>query len=671
MNFIKSGTSALAGRWIHRVVTLCILLALYAGGGDSPKEARASQAKQAALSAVPLSDVVVTGLTKVSETRVSRTVFDYVFKVTIKNNGSEALIGVTATLTGVGSGATTVDGAVQVGNLAAGATLVPIDTITIRQDRTYPFDQSKLIWQLTANSNQNVNVPPFPRPPDPSKIVVDTETGEKIIADEVLACFTDTTDVTKAIEIGQLFQGNVIGSIPRLGNCYQFQLPPNSTPSNVKAAITILNARPEVTVATPHSVGSLAFVPCSTSGILPTCFEPSYSLLHLGDAHDRTLGGGVTVAVIDSGVDSANQDLNPIGLDRIIMGQNYTQPRPRQQATDQIGHGTHVAGIIAATAPESKIYAAKVCFSNGDCPELSIAEAILDAADILDIKVINLSLQSYVPTPFITRAVGIALGAGKVVVAAAGNRNQSSPSNSIANISGVLSVGNVSNTDIRYSNAVGGSNFGSWVKIAAPGVDIASNAIGGGTKFDTGTSMSAPFVAGTAALLRSFNPSWTNSQVVTQLTQSAIAIGPNNQDLGSGRLDPVAALGAIRITRTGLTPQSSITSTLVSLPSTIIFNRPDELGPSGLGCTARTLLPCYLDIGLDSKTLAAGSYTLRVRVDSPTTFGYSVKLTVPGMTFQSVAFGSATISPDKTEASGMLFGLNGNLNAVIFNITKQ
>ena len=111
--------------------------------------------KMAATSALVTPDVVVTGITKLSETRVSRTVYDYLFQVAVKNNGTDAKSGVAATLTGVGIGATIVDGTVQVGNLAAGATVTLNDTITIRQDRTQPFIQSALTWQVTA-----VSIPP-------------------------------------------------------------------------------------------------------------------------------------------------------------------------------------------------------------------------------------------------------------------------------------------------------------------------------------------------------------------------------------------------------------------------------------------------------------------------------------------------------------------------------
>jgi hypothetical protein len=95
--------------------------------------------------------VVITGIKKLSETRISRTVYDYVFQVSFKNNGSVPQTGVAATLTAVGPGATIQDGSVNVGNLVAGGTATPTDTITIRQDRTLPFNEAMLIWTVSAN----------------------------------------------------------------------------------------------------------------------------------------------------------------------------------------------------------------------------------------------------------------------------------------------------------------------------------------------------------------------------------------------------------------------------------------------------------------------------------------------------------------------------------------
>ena len=95
-------------------------------------------------------DAGVTGMTLVSETRVDRTTYDYVYKLTVKN-GTQPQTATVATLTGTGQGTTIVDGSSSVGSLAAGATATPSDTITVRHDRTQPFNTAALTFKVVGN----------------------------------------------------------------------------------------------------------------------------------------------------------------------------------------------------------------------------------------------------------------------------------------------------------------------------------------------------------------------------------------------------------------------------------------------------------------------------------------------------------------------------------------
>src|SRR4051812_27780624 len=94
-------------------------------------------------------DATVVSLIKQSETRIGRTVYDYVYKVQLQN-GVDPLNNVVATLPAAGPGTTIMDGSAIVGNMAANAVATPADTITIRQDRTFEFDASKLVWNVTG-----------------------------------------------------------------------------------------------------------------------------------------------------------------------------------------------------------------------------------------------------------------------------------------------------------------------------------------------------------------------------------------------------------------------------------------------------------------------------------------------------------------------------------------
>jgi hypothetical protein len=163
MRTSRTGIPSCFGRWLHKTFLLCIVLGLASCGGSGSQgtgsnQAISDQAMQTEQIAAAAPSVAVTGITKVSETRVSRTVYDYVFQVTVKNNGSGLQGGVTATLTGVGTGTTIIDGAVQVGDLAAGATVTPQDTITLRQDRTFPFNAAALVWSMSSSVDQTIKV---------------------------------------------------------------------------------------------------------------------------------------------------------------------------------------------------------------------------------------------------------------------------------------------------------------------------------------------------------------------------------------------------------------------------------------------------------------------------------------------------------------------------------
>ncbi|OWQ90274.1 hypothetical protein CDN99_12935 [Roseateles aquatilis] len=146
-------------RWAAAVVLSASLLAA-CGGGDAnnsakaqSSDARARATAAVAPAAVAADEIKVVDLIKVSETRVSRTEFDVVFQVRLRNTGSHSWRDVSLTLSAVGAGATIRDGAVVVGNVGASAELTPADTITLRQDRTKSFDIASLVWQVSGTAS--------------------------------------------------------------------------------------------------------------------------------------------------------------------------------------------------------------------------------------------------------------------------------------------------------------------------------------------------------------------------------------------------------------------------------------------------------------------------------------------------------------------------------------
>lgn len=220
MRSIPYGTPAHFGRWLYRAAALCISLTLAAcgGGGGAPMDASPNAIKMAVVSTAAAPNVTVTGITKLSETRVSRTVYDYIFQVTVKNNGTEAQSSVSATLTGVGPGTTIVDGTVTVGNLAAGATVMPPDTITLRQDRTLSFNEGMLVWAISADISA---------PPPPPSTVAGLDIDADGVRDDVQAYILATYSSQPLIRNGllQLAKGLQLAAIA-------------TTPADIDAATT-------------------------------------------------------------------------------------------------------------------------------------------------------------------------------------------------------------------------------------------------------------------------------------------------------------------------------------------------------------------------------------------------------------------------------------------------
>ena len=218
-----------------------------------------------------------------------------------------------------------------------------------------------------------------------------------------------------------------------------------------------------------------------------------------------TKGANITVAVVDTGVDQQHPDL----AGRVLSGTNIAPTTNSVQ--DDNGHGTMVAGIIAADmnnlrgiagiAPQAKILPVKVLDAGGGGNDVDIANGIKWAADH-GAKVINLSLGGAGDDPVLDQQVNYALAHDVVVVSAAGNDGSETVGYPAA-IPGVIAV-----SATTHGNALTAfSSYGSRIDIAAPGLDITSTALGVPPSADTyatesGTSFASPIVSGVAALVR-------------------------------------------------------------------------------------------------------------------------------------------------------------------------
>jgi type VII secretion-associated serine protease mycosin len=260
-----------------------------------------------------------------------------------------------------------------------------------------------------------------------------------------------------------------------------------------------------------------------------------------------TRGAGQVVGVIDTGVDASHPDLAGRVLPGTDLVGGAADPGGRAY-----GHGTHVAGIIAAVAgnrigvaglaPAASILPVRALDDDGSGYDSTVAAGITWAVDH-GAGVINLSLGDPNPSDLIDAATGYATARGAVVVAAAGNDRQAGnpveyPAGS--GLSGLIAV--AATTRANVSAAF--SSSGSYVTLAAPGADILSTYPAGRYQSMSGTSMATPFVAASAALLRSVVPGLAPADVVRALVGSAddLEAPGRDDDTGAGLVDPVAAL---------------------------------------------------------------------------------------------------------------------------------
>jgi subtilisin family serine protease len=211
-------------------------------------------------------------------------------------------------------------------------------------------------------------------------------------------------------------------------------------------------------------------------------------------------GEGVKVAVLDTGIDLDHPDLQA----NIKGGINAINPQ--KSPDDDNGHGTHVAGIIAAadnsegvigTAPKAWLYAVKVLDRRGSGYISDIIEG-LDWCIQNGMQVVNMSFGTSTDVPSLHEALVAAYNRGLVLVAAAGNSGPQD--NTVLYPAKYDEVIAVSATDSKDALA-DWSSRGPEVELAAPGVDIYSTFTGGTYKTLSGTSMASPHVAGTAALV--------------------------------------------------------------------------------------------------------------------------------------------------------------------------
>ncbi|GGV19761.1 hypothetical protein GCM10010182_46880 [Actinomadura cremea] len=265
--------------------------------------------------------------------------------------------------------------------------------------------------------------------------------------------------------------------------------------------------------------------------------------LNIEKAHEKATGKGVKVAVVDSGVTARNPQLEG----QVVKGVDLTKTGPE----DCLGHGTNVAGIIAAkagissfvgVAPGAQIIPIKFA-AQAQNIDSGLAAKGIDEAVKLGADVVNVSTQSIGDDPRLRQAVQNALAKGVVVVAAAGNidrKNGKVPALMFPSAyPGVISVGAVGQ-DGKITEF---SNPNTPVSVIAPGNDIVTTSPDGNYAVQKGTSFATPFVAGLAALVLEAYPDATPAEVKQRI--EGTASGNKGAGSGSGMINPFEALTAV------------------------------------------------------------------------------------------------------------------------------
>ncbi len=336
----------------------------------------------------------------------------------------------------------------------------------------------------------------------------------------------------------------VLGTIPELG-VQKLSVPERS--------LALYRSSPEVAFIEPNRTYAIYDSP--SDPLLQ--YQWPMELLSVEDAWKTETGARspVLVAVVDTGVDGSHPDL----AGRVRPGIDFVSVD--QDPTDDHGHGTHIAGVIAANTDNrvgvagmswgAKVLPIKVCTERGACDGFNVAAGIVDA--ILDgAKVVNLSLGGASESCGDLEELTATLAElrGVLLVASSGNSGDTkeNPVNYPAACDGYMAVGATDFAD----EIADFSSYGDYVDISAPGVAVFSTlppaksrkGLFPGYGYMSGTSMAAPHVAALAALLFSQNPDWTPAQVQKRIQTTAVDLGKKGRDdkFGAGRINVKAAL---------------------------------------------------------------------------------------------------------------------------------
>jgi len=337
-------------------------------------------------------------------------------------------------------------------------------------------------------------------------------------------------------------------------------------------------------------------------------------------AWDSTRGAGVTIAILDTGVDGTHPDLS----EQMVPGWNFYANN--SNTSDPHGHGTWVSGTaggtnnngigVAAIAGGARIMPIVVADSSATAYASTISQGLSYAVDH-GARVANISYENLLTSSSVISAAQYMKSKNGLVVVAAGNcgcNPNQAPSTAMISVSATDGNDQIASF----------SSYGNHVVISAPGNGIYTTTIGGGYSQGTGTSFSSPIVAATAALMMSANPRLSSTQIESLLYSTATDLGSAGRDIyyGYGRVNAAAAVQAALGTTTTVdtqAPTASISSPAASVSVSglvpVDVTATDNVAVTRVelrvnGATVATDTVAPYSFSWDSKSVANGMATL-------------------------------------------------------------
>jgi subtilisin family serine protease len=365
--------------------------------------------------------------------------------------------------------------------------------------------------------------------------------------------------VQPGVDAGRLANDykTVILDHPSGTNLYSFRVPSTTTETTfaakVRADARVMYTETDNYVVSPEVGGEPFHFAFDLSSAATTFVNSAtYVQVGMGEINSNNVGTkpaygatgkGIVIAVLDTGATFTHKDL----VGHYLIGYNAIQPGlPPNEAADgfanyEVGHGTMIAGIIARLAPQAKIMPIRVLNGDGSGSLLNLVKGVRYATNH-GANVISMSFGVSIKSSALDEALGEAQSAGITLVASAGNDNRSDMVVSPTVTRGTIPVAAVDANNKKSSF----SNYGSFVKVSAPGANIRSTYYNGGYASWSGTSFAAPFVAAEAALILSVKPTLSSGSVESIIRNTARDIDSVNPaykgKLGKGVIDIASAV---------------------------------------------------------------------------------------------------------------------------------